>query len=142
MSDKSLRAVATAFPSLTRLEVTAAAGSVTASGIVHLQKLRYLEHLVFTGDAVDAAGLSHLATFAQITHLGLGTPRLAETDVHTLVKMPALRELEWRNPPFTPAALKDYAKLRGLAQFKIGTATKSDDLDKISAALPAVKVVP
>jgi hypothetical protein len=142
VSDKSLRAISAAFPSLTHLEVTAAAGSVTASGIVHLQKLRHLDYLMFTGDAVDPAALSHIAMFTQITHLGLGTPRLADTEVHQLAKITALHELEWGNPPSSPAALKDYAKLRGLVQFKVGTATKPDDLDKISAALPTVKVVP
>jgi len=142
VSDKSLRAIATAFPALTHLEVTAVAGSVTPQGLVHLQKLRYLDHLVFTGDAVDAAAMSHLATMAQLIRLGLGTPRLADTDVHQLAKITALRELEWANPPSTPAALKDFEKLRGLAQFKIGTATKPEVADKFSAALPTVKIVP
>ena len=142
VSDKALRAISTAFPKLTRLDVTAKAGSVTPSGLVHLQKLKHLDFLTFSGDAVDGAGLNHLAVCPQITHLGIGSARVAETDVALLAKIAALRELEWNNPPVTPVALKGFAKLRGLAQFKIGTGTKPEVADKLSTALPNAKIVP
>ena len=142
VSDKALRGIAIAFPMLARLEVSATAGSVTPAGLAHLQKLRQLTYLTFTGDAVDAAGLVHVGSFEQLKHLGLGTPRVSDADVHLLAKLGSLHELEWSNPPVTDTALKGYAKLRGLTQFKIGNASKSDPADKLSTALPSVKVIP
>ena len=142
VSDKVLRGVATAFPMLDRLEVRADAASVTPAGIAHLQKLRHLSYVSFTGDGVDAAGLAHLATFSEITHLGIGAARLADTDVRLFAKFAALRELEWSTPPVTDTALKSFAKLHGLAQFKVGTAVKPENLEKLTAALPSTKVTP
>ena len=142
VSDKVLRGVATAFPMLDRLEVRADAASVTPAGIAHLQKLRHLSYVSFTGDGVDAAGLAHLATFSEITHLGIGAARLADTDVRLFAKFAALRELEWSTPPVTDTALKSFARLHGLAQFKVGTAVKPENLEKLTAALPSTKVTP
>ena len=142
VTDKVLRAIATAFPMLDHLEVRAEAGSVTAAGLAHLQKLRKLDHLALTGDAVDSAGLAHIVTLDQIIHLGLGSARLAEEDARLFAKLGSLRELELNNPPVSDAALKGYAKLRGLMQFKIGSKTKPEVMDKLVIALPTVKVIP
>ena len=141
VSDKVLRVIATAFPKLEKLEVTASAGSVTAAGLAHLAKLRQLDYLSLNGDAVDSAGLAHVANCIQLTHLSIGNARATEAEVHLLAKISTLRELEWLNPPATDAALKSYRKLRWLTQFKIGTAMKQDIEDKLSVALPTVKFI-
>ena len=142
VSDKALRGIATAFPNLERLEVRANSGSVTPVGLTHLQKLRKLNYLNFTGDAMDATALGHLVIFDQLTHLGLGAARLTEADVRVLAKFGSLRELEWLSPPVTDGALKGFAKLRTLTQFKIGNTAKPEVTEKLVAALPTVKVVP
>lgn len=142
MSDKALRGIATAFPNLTTLDVRANSGSVTPVGLTHLQKLKKLTHLHFDGDAMDAIALGHLVAFDQLTHLGLGSARLTEADVRVLAKFGSLRELEWYNPPVTDDALKGYAKLRALTQFKIGTKAKPEVMAKLVAALPTVKIIP
>lgn len=141
-SDKALRGIATAFPNVDKLDLTANSGSVTPAGLAHLQKLKKLTHLHFTGDAIDTAALGHLTAFSQLTHLGLGAARLTEAEVRVLAQFGSLRELEWANPPVTDAALKGYAKLRALVQFKVGSKTKPEALEKLVAALPNVKVVP
>ena len=141
VTDKVLRAIVTGFPMLERLEIAATAGNVTPAGLAYLAKLRHLTYLSFNGDAVDAAGLAHLANCDQLIHLGLGRARAAETDIHLLAKITPLRELEWFNPPATDAAFKSYRKLRALTQFKIGTGTKPEIGDTLQAALPAVKII-
>ena len=141
VTDKALRAIVTAFPKIDHLEVRADAGSVTPAGLAHLQKLRGLTHLTLTGDAVDAAGFAHLLSLDQLKHLGLGAARLTDADVGSLAKFGALRELEWFNPPVTETALKGYAKLRALTQFKIGGKAKPGVADKLAAVLPSVKVI-
>ncbi len=142
VTDKALRGIATAFPNLDKLELRANSGSVTPAGLTHLQKLRKLSYLNFTGDAVDTTALGHLMAFDQLTHLGLGSARLTEADVRVLTKFGSLRELEWFNPPVTEPALKGYAKLRTLAQFKIGNKVKPEVTEKLVAALPTVKIIP
>ncbi len=142
LSDKALRGIAIAFPNLEKLEIRANSGSVTPAGLTHLQKLKKLTYLQLAGDAIDAAALGHLAAMNQITHLGLGAARLTEAEVRMLGQFASLRELEWLNPPVTDAALKGYAKLRALAQFKVGNKTKPEVLEKLVASLPHVKVTP
>ncbi|MEO6741578.1 MAG: hypothetical protein ABIP20_15125, partial [Chthoniobacteraceae bacterium] len=141
VTDKALRGIASAFPLLDHLEVRADSAGVTSPGFAHLQKLRHLSYLSISGDAVDAAALAHLTVFDKVTHLGIGAARITETDVRLLVKFPSLRDLEWSAPPVTDTALKAFAKLHALTQFKIGNATKPENLEKLVTALPTVKIL-
>ena len=62
--------------------------------------------------------------------------------MRVLAKFQGLRELEWANPPVTDTALKGFAKLRGLTQFKIGAKTKPEVTEKLEVAMPSVKIAP
>ena len=140
VSDKALRGISAAFPNLTRLDVNAAAGSAAAPAFAHLQKLRHLQTLNVAGNAVDAPSLSHLVMLEQLTHLGIGAATVPDTEVRLLAKLASLHEMEWTNPPVSDVALKGYARLHGLTQFKVGTTAKPEVLDKIGTAMPWAKI--
>jgi serine/threonine protein kinase len=140
ITDEALRAIATAFPKLERLDVTANTGEATAAGFAHLSRLRELRHLELTGDAVNDAIVAEISRCDQLSHVNLADAHVTEAGVQSLAKLPALSELIWSDPPVNDAALKAYRRLRTLTALRIGRDAARETEQSLKATLPKVNI--
>jgi len=141
ITDDALRAIATAFPRLQRLDLTANSGEVSAAGFGHLARLRELTYLELDGDAVDDTIAAQISRCDQLVHLNIADARLTDAGLQSLAKLPALSELLWSDPPTNDAALKIYRKLHALTMLRIGRNAAPEVEQSLKAALPKASIV-
>jgi len=140
LDDDVLRAIAAAFPKLEMLDVTGAAGSVSAAGVGAIAKLRHLTNLRLHGEAATDVIAGEIARVDTLMQLNLGAAKLTETGFAALARLPKLEKLAIINPPITDGALRALKKIRSLKEISVGKETADAIFARLNADLPGVNV--
>lgn len=142
MNDEGLRLISNAFPRLEVLEFTGKLNDITPAGVAHLAKLRALRQLrLIKSDFVVDGVATEVSRMTALTHLDLGDAHLTNDGAALLGKLTRLEVLEMDKAPTGEPALKAYARLKLLREFRLGEGATPESAGFIQGALPGVAII-
>ena len=140
VDDVALKAIASAFPRLETLDISAVPLGATQAGFAAVARLRSLRYLRVGGGVVNDEIMAEIAKCPDIQTLHIPGGRLSDPGAASLTKLSKLTQLDLDVPPVTDAALKSLARCKALKTINIGADASEDVEKKLKAALPDMTI--